>query len=112
MAKVKNANRVRIGKLSRRKGHNFERFVAKLFREHGYDKAMRNMEYQEGQGIDLNNTGIYDVQLKCGKKHASISKIKEVPLMDGRVPVLVTKADNEETYAVLPFSDFLRLIQK
>lgn len=99
------------GRAARRKGHGFEREVAIKFREIGYDKACRLLEYQEGKGIDLANTGIYDVQCKRSKKYVSLAAINEIPFAEGRVPVLVAKADYGEVLAAIPFSYFLELIK-
>lgn len=102
------------GKLSRTKGHSFERWTAIALRV-VYPSCRRHLEYQdaEANGIDLVNTGPYKVQCKRGKKYASLSVIKEVQAdeMMGEVPVLVTKGDNERVLAVLPFEEFIDLLR-
>jgi hypothetical protein len=101
-----------IGRSSRRKGHAFERQVARELRGVGYAQACRNLEYQQGQGIDIANVGIYDIQCKRKKTSIPMSDINEVPRSVGRVPVLVAKSDNCDVMAVMPFKHFLQLIKK
>lgn len=102
-----------MGKLSRTKGHSFEREVAKRFREVGYHKAIRKLEYQvtDDLGIDLDGTSPYLIQCKRLKKYSSITAIEEVPQKDGHIPVLITKADNKPAMAVIPFDHFLELVK-
>lgn len=99
------------GKWARTKGHGFEREVAIMFRDAGYPKACRQLEYQEGKGVDLANTGIYQVQCKRTKKYVPMNAIKEIPFAEGMVPVLVAKADHDETLVALPIAHFIELIK-
>lgn len=100
-----------MGKKSRTKGHSYERSVAKKLR-HVFPKVERLLEYQESQanGIDLKNTGNYDIQCKRYKGYAPINKIFEV--QGSGVPILVTKADRLPDMAVLPLDDLIRLIEQ
>jgi hypothetical protein len=102
-----------MGKLSRTKGHSFEREVAIALRP-VYPEARRHLEYQdaEANGVDLINTGPYRVQCKRGRKPSPISAIKEITADElmGEVPVLVTQGDRDRVYAVIPFEEFLFLI--
>ena len=100
------------GRSARRKGHSFEREIAIKFRAAGYTKARRQLEYQEGLGIDIAEVGIYDPQCKRSSKFVSVSKIKEVPVKEGRVPLLISKTDLEATYVTLPLDHFLELIKR
>lgn len=103
-----------VGKLSRTKGHDFERSIAAKLREI-FPDARRQLEYHESdaKGVDIQGTGIWCFQCKRGRKAHPISGIKEIDLThfpDGK-PVLVTKGDNDETYAVIRFTDFLDLLK-
>jgi hypothetical protein len=104
--------KTRRGRAARAKGHGFEREVAIKFRVNGYPDACRNLEYQFGTGIDIANTGIYDIQCKRKKKNVPMSAIKEVPRKEGRVPVLIAKTDFCETLVTLPLDHFMELIKK
>lgn len=95
---------------NRRRGHSFERLIANMFKAI-FPKAARLLEYQEGFGVDIMNTGVYDIQCKRLKKYASITKIEEVPAVIGRIPILITKGDNKPIMAVLPLEHLLELIK-
>ncbi len=104
-----------MGKMQRRKGHAFERWVGKKFRKI-FPDARRHLEFQvqeAARGIDLVHLGRYRVQCKRMRKYASISAIFEVKVcpIEGGCPVLVTKGDRLEAMAVLPFQELLNLIR-
>jgi hypothetical protein len=97
------------GKASRVKGHGMEREAAIALREI-FPNAQRLLEYQEGFGIDLQNTGRYDIQCKAYKKYVSMNTYHEIPKKPGRVPVLVAKGDRQPWLVTLSFSDFKELL--
>jgi hypothetical protein len=100
------------GKRSRNKGLQYERDTANFFKSLGYKEALRNVtETQFGQGIDLVNTGVFDVQCKRYKDYAPISKINEVPVVDGRIALLFTKGDRKDSMVVLRQSDFEKIMR-
>lgn len=103
------------GKSCRQKGHSFERWVAQRFRE-VYKDAKRHLEYQasEANGVDVVNVGPYLVQCKRNRGYAAINKIKEIKVdpIEGGVPILITKGDNEEPLVVFSFEHFLELLKK
>jgi len=109
-----------MGRRSRTKGHAFERKIARDFRKAGYVEAGRQLEYQEHEcyGVDLDHTGKYLVQCKCRKTYAPVMTIKEIRdeeyvakhTRNTVVPVLVTKADQLEEMAILPWSHLRQLI--
>ncbi len=102
-----------MGKLSRTKGHSFEREIAIALRRI-FPDCRRHLEYQdaEANGVDLVNTGAYKIQCKRGKKYCSFSAIKEITADEllGEIPVLVTKGDNERVLVALPIEEFIRLL--
>jgi len=101
------------GKGCRAKGHSFERWVAESLRK-VFPEAKRHLEYhaRDADGRDIENTGAYLFQCKRNRKYASLSAIKEIQIcpIEGGIPVLVTKGDNEQPLACLPYSEFLRLL--
>lgn len=97
------------GKANRRKGHNFEREVAKDFREIGYPDAIRQLEYQEGLGVDLKNTGLFRIQCKNKKRYVNPDILNSQD-WDG-LPIVVTKANRKKPMAIM-FWDDLREILK
>lgn len=102
------------GRGCRTKGHSFERWVAETLRK-VFPDAKRHLEYQsrEANGCDIDNTGAYLFQCKRNKKYASLSAIQEIQIcpIEGGIPVLVTKGDNLEPLACLPYSELLRLLR-
>lgn len=103
-----------MSKLSRTKGHDFEREMAQRFRV-VFPRARRQLEYNEMDcnGVDLADTGLYRIQCKRKKKYANPSAIAEIQIKDpSEIPVLVTKADHKPPLAVLPLDHLLALIAK
>ena len=104
-------------KLSREKGHKFERDTANAFKA-VFPEAKRHLEYQTvsaALGIDIIGTGDYRVQCKRTALYVNPSRIFEIridPTRDGDhlTRVLVTKADRMPTLAVLPFDKLMELI--
>ena len=103
-----------MSKLSRTKGHSFEREIAVALRG-VFPGARRHLEYHEddANGVDLIGTGRFKFQCKRLRKYASITKIDEIMCEPafGDVPVLVTKGDGTPIMAVLAFADLLDLIR-
>lgn len=97
------------GKLSRTKGHAYERAIVIKFKKL-FPEAIRQLEYQEGLGVDLANTGRLRIQCKRRKNYAPMSCLEEA--RDGKgIPVLVTKADRKESIVALPLVDFLAILE-
>ena len=98
----------------RRKGHSFERQIANQLKEI-YPNAARQLEYQEGFGYDIANTGKLRIQCKSYANYAPISKIFEAYKScndDNQcIPMLVTKGNNMEVMAVVPFYFMKELIK-
>jgi len=103
-----------VGKLSRTKGHSFERNIAQDFQEIGFPDARRHLEYQqrEANGCDLSGVEPFKVQCKRKKSYSPITAIFEVTANRdaGEIPLLITKGDRQETMAVLPWSELKRLL--
>lgn len=101
------------GKMSRTKGHGFERWLAKRWRDLKlYLDAKRKLEYQASDidGCDLQNTGIFNVQCKRYKKYVNPSKIEEITKEEG-IKILVTKADKKAPIVCLYLEDFETLVK-
>lgn len=102
------------GRHARNKGYGFERWVANALKGL-YPEARRQLEYHENdcKGIDLANTGPFKIQCKKLRKYARIVMIEEVVCdsVFGDIPVLITAADNKPAMAVLPLTEFIRLVE-
>lgn len=94
----------------RRKGHDYEREVARQL-QRVFPDAKRNVTETQtgGQGVDIVGTGALAVQCKRYKSYAPITKIEEVNA-PGKIPVLVTKGDRQRDMVVLPLQDFLAIL--
>lgn len=96
------------GKTARRKGHNFEREVAILFREF-YPEAIRNLEYQEGEGVDIANTGEFSIQCKVGKSFR-IEKALAEAVKENKKSVAITKKDRQKIVVSMYWDDFKEVL--
>ncbi len=94
----------------RAKGTAFERTVAIAFREL-FPKALRQLEFQQGLGVDLQGTGNLQIQCKRGRSYAPLTRIEEVPEVVGTIPLLVTQGDRKETLVALRLTDFLAILK-
>mgnify|MGYP003151802487 CR=1 FL=1 len=103
-----------MGKSERTKGHSFERWLAREFRELGYEDARRHLEYQDGEanGYDLAGTGQIKVQAKAYKRMPNIPKamalIEHGP---DDIPMVISKIDRKGIYATIPWEDMKLLIK-
>ena len=106
---------IQIGRLSRRKGHSFEREIAKIFREKtAFSGARRHLEYQGQEaaaGVDIIEVGKLAPQCKRGRSYAPITKLFEVGRVKNNIPMLITKADDSPILVALYFEDFIRIIK-
>lgn len=103
-----------MGKLSRTKGHQFERDIAIEMRELGWKDARRHLEYQdqEANGIDLVHTDPFLIQCKRLHNYVPVNTIFEINPDDKEkgMRVLVTKADNQPAMAVMEWEDLKTLL--
>ena len=103
-----------MGKLSRTKGHSFERQCAIDLRAI-FPAARRHLENHEldADGCDLCNTGTFKIQCKRLKLYVNPNRIEEVQCDEflGDVPVLITKADKKRALVVMPLEEWLRLLK-
>ncbi len=97
-------DRVKLGKTSRRKGHNFERETAKLLRQY-FPNAKRQLEYQEGVGFDIAETGDLSIQCKVGKSFKIEKALKEA-VRPNKIPLAITKKDREDIVVSMYWKDF------
>lgn len=97
---------------ARQKGLQFEREVANKL-GHIFPEAKRHLEYQasEVDGADIAGTGPYKIQCKNYQNYVSISKIREVHHKCGEIPVLVTKGNKLKPMAIMPFDDWVRVLE-
>lgn len=104
---------------SRKKGHDLERITASEFRDMGWDKCMTKRQARGGDwslsddGVDLVGTYPYLIQCKRLAGYVSVNTIKEIQRQfEEEVPVLITRENNGETMAVLPWEALKSLLAK
>jgi hypothetical protein len=104
-----------MGKINgAKKGKQFERDVANAL-GHIFPDAQRMLEYQASNvvGVDLENTGEFDIQCKRNAGYAPVGKITEIQVRSPeRTPVLVTKGNHVPAMVILPFDRFIRLLER
>lgn len=104
-----------MGKLSRRKGHAFEREIAADLRARGFN-AKRGLSQARGGGAEeADVVGLPGFHLECkrGKKpnpRAALSQAIE-DAKPGETPVAVVRDDRSDAFVVLRWEDFIRMLQ-
>ncbi len=96
---------------SRRKGHDFERYICKKLRDL-FPKVERTQEGDslDRAGVDIRGAGQFRVQAKRGRAYSSINKIQEVQV-EG-IPILWTKGDNLKPVVCMYEDDFINLLSE
>lgn len=99
-----------MGKLSRRKGHAFEREIAAELREMGFD-AKRGLSQARGGGAEeADVVGVPGFHFECKRgKKPNIRAALAQAIEDARgqeVPVAVLRDDRSEAIAVVRWEDF------
>jgi hypothetical protein len=104
--------RSKIGKRSRRKGHQWERDLVNLFR-----RAMpgaqckRHPQYTGADEPDV-TAGPFDVSGKCGKKPPVRAALAELGPRPARWRVAAIKEDHRPPFVVVPLDEFLDLVSE
>ena len=105
--------RYNMGKMSREKGARFERQVAAMFREYGYDEAHRTAQFcgKTGQAADVE--GVPGIHIEC--KHCERMSLYDWidqavrDTKDDKKPVVIHKANNKPVLVTMPFDDWIEL---
>lgn len=50
-------------------------------------------------------------QCKAYKDYCPISKINEIPIVENKIRCLVTKGDRKEPMVVIPFKEFMAMLE-
>ncbi len=102
-----------MGTLSRRKGHDFEREIARELRDI-FPKARRGLQYQDGQQCaDVEGT-VFHIECKRGRKPNPRAALRQAmdDVNTGRIPVAVVKDDQRDPFVVLAWDDFKNLLSE
>lgn len=104
-----------MGKLSREKGKRFEREVAHLFREYGYD-AHRTAQYRGNTGDAGDVEGVPGIHIEAKnqeKMHLydwidqSVSDAKAEG--KGNLPVVIHKANSKPVLVTMRYDDWIQM---
>lgn len=103
---------------SKNKGARFERTLAGMFREYGYD-THRTAQYcgKTGQAADVQGLPYISVEAKSRKEIAIYSWMEQA-IRDAKAagkgdkPVVFMKENNGEVLALLRFEDFMEIYQE
>ena len=101
---------------SRRKGHNFERRIANELCAAGYDAKRCLEEVRSGNcgDIEFGDGTPLTIQCKCYDKVApwrrAVREAEEVARKRNHYAIAVTKVNNDDAMAHIPWHDFLQII--
>jgi hypothetical protein len=100
------------GAYNRKKGHNYERQVAKEMRQFFPDaKTSRDgARGEDPRGVDLIHTGMFNIQCKARQNLNSFSVLRDMP-DDHNINVVFWKRNHEKDVVVLSKEDFYELLQ-
>lgn len=102
----------RGGAASRRKGHTWERQVARDLREIFGPDVKRGFQTRGGtkEAPDVDGTPWF-IECKCGKATNIKAALRQaVEATDGRPPVAICKDDRTEPVVAMLYSDWLNLL--
>lgn len=96
----------------KQKGNAFEREVAGILREFGYE-ARRGLQYQSGQ-VEADVVGLPGYHLECKRVerlniYAALEQ-SQGDAMPDEIPVVVHRRSREEAYITMPFKAFLEVL--
>ena len=104
-----------MGKMSRDKGARFERTVAGLFKDHGYD-ASRTAQHsgKTGQAADVMGVPFLHIECKHSEKMHLYDWIEQADRdckaeNKGNVPVVIHKANNKPVLVSMHYEDFMKM---
>lgn len=101
-----------MSRSQREKGKRGERMAVEELRR-VFPDAKRKVVNHAGteNGVDLESTGEFRVQVKNRKTYAPVTALFEVQDKTG-IPLLLTKAERREWLAVMRLDDLLNLLAK
>jgi len=103
------------GRSSRRKGHDYERAVARDLREVFGGDVRRGLQFRDGADAPDVVAPCFWVECKRGKRtnpNAALRQATEASDGKGLWPVAVCKNDNEPATVTMSFEDFLDLVRE
>jgi HJR/Mrr/RecB family endonuclease len=103
-----------MSKLSRDKGAEFEREVAKLFHKLGYPDAKRRLGQARDSGHDLDDTGRFVVECKRRRttieNEAWLAQVQQ-SARRSKLPIVVARSDGGSPYVLMTWKTFTEIAQ-
>jgi hypothetical protein len=102
------------GKSSRVKGHTFERDMAKLFREMGWERCVTSRaesKSKDDQKIDLCFTDPFNVQCKAVENLGSIHRVLADMPDDTNYNIVLHKRSRSGVIVAMSLDDFKEIIK-
>lgn len=102
-----------MGKYQRDKGKRYEREVAALFREHGFDcKRTAQVCGRTGEAADV--IGAPGLHLECKRQETMrlydwMDQAKRDSAGNGKLPVVIHRKSNAETLVTMTFDDWIKI---
>lgn len=102
---------------SKRKGADFERKLASIFRDYGYEDARRSAQYcgNTGQAADVVNLPGIHVEAKACEQmrlYDWMAQAKRDSAGTGRLPAVFHKKNYAEILVTLTLDDFMKLYRE
>ena len=103
---------------SKEKGKRFERKIASIFREEGYE-ARRSAQYCGNTGEAADVVGIPNIHIECKNQNRMClydwvdQAVRDSTAAgDGKLPVVIHKADNKEILVTMRLDDWFQLFRE
>lgn len=97
------------------KGHTFERAMAKMFREMGWDKCVTSRlesKSKDDAGIDLCNTDPFQVQCKAVEKLGSLHDVLAKMPQNHNYNIVLHKRNRSGVIVAMTLEDFKEIVEK
>lgn len=108
-----------MGKMSREKGKRFERQVAALFKEAGYQDAHRTAQFRGNTGAAGDVEGVSGLHIECkAQERMTLYDWREQAVRDataegkGNIPIVIHKQNNKEVLVTLGWNDFIEIYKE
>lgn len=102
---------------SKQKGARFERLLASMFREHGFDDARRTAQYCGNTGDASDVVGLPGIHIEA--KHQEqmrlydwMDQAKRDSKGSGNLPAVFHKKNNAEILVTMTFDDWMELYKE
>jgi len=101
------------GRRSRRKGHDWERAVARRLREIFGPQVRRGLQYQDGSDAPDVIVPCFYVECKVGARPPIIQALEQAEknAKPGFWPVAICKQDKQKPTVTMRFDDWLELVE-